>query len=89
MGLKMLKGGKRPREKPKREIARLQSEDLYAANEQKRIIDDTEKLLSMLKSSYRSLWKTFQVKYGLPENVELNPKTGAVYDDTPLVPVDG
>ena len=60
-------------------LAKLDDWDLTRFKDQKRILQDAQKMVSMLNVSYQVMWHKFAAKYELPDDVELNEKTGEIF----------
>lgn len=59
-------------------LATLDTGDLHKFQEQRRIVSDQAKLLSMLRACYTSFLTDIQAKYDVPENISVNMQTGEV-----------
>lgn len=62
-----------------RPIAKLDEADFRKVKEQRRLLNDAEMTVSMLRCSYRVLWAALKEKHGLPDEVELDEETGEVF----------
>ena len=60
-------------------LAVLTEEEHRRVREQKRLLDDAEMTVSMLRCSYRVLWRTLTEKYELPAEFELD-EAGQVFE---------
>ena len=60
-------------------LAKLDDWDLTRFKDQKRILQDAQKMVSMLKVSYQVMWHKFAAKYELPDDVELDEATGEIF----------
>jgi hypothetical protein len=53
-------------------LSQLSEDDVYKLNEQKRIIQDVEKQLSVLRVGHQAFWKALADKYGLPRDFQVD-----------------
>ena len=65
-----------PNEAP---VAKLDAKDMHRFKEQQRIIRDAQMVLSMLNCSYRALWVDIRNRYELPDQFEMDEKTGEIF----------
>ena len=74
----MFKRWKDPKDSRK-EMAILSEPDFLKYKEQKRLIDDHLKVLSMLNSCHKQFLWNIREKYKLPEKIQIDLETGKVY----------
>ncbi len=67
------------RKKKPKVIAKLNADELRRVMEQRRLLADSEMQTSMMRCSYRVLWRALQEKYELPEDVDLEDATGKLF----------
>lgn len=62
-----------------RPIAKLGDDEFRKVKEQRRLLNDAEMTVSMMRCSYRALWAALKEKHGFPDQVELDEETGEVF----------
>jgi hypothetical protein len=75
-------------------LATLTRDELYKFKEQRRIMEDQQKLASMLSRSFTTYWQELNARHGLPEGVvvDLDENTGDVFEtqgEAKKVPANG
>ena len=60
-------------------VAKLNAQDMHRFKQQQRIIRDAQMSLSMLNCSYRALWLDIRTRYELPDQFEMDEKTGEIF----------
>lgn len=71
------------REDGPRPIAMLEPGELKNVLEQERIIEDVAKALRMLQMAYQVTMRAIAAKYQLPQEFELDRRTGEVFGKGP------
>lgn len=72
-----------PKSVDSKPLATLDAGDLRKFQEQRKVIGDQARLLSMLQMCYTSFLADVQVKYNVPEAISVNIQTGEVREALP------
>jgi len=60
-------------------IATLAKDELTQVINGERLLADHASIYQLMVQGQRALWFTFRKKYGLPEDIDYDPKTGEIF----------